>query len=292
MLPNDAPDRVLLPLITIRPARLIDHLAIARLNTRAFFDDILFGQTIHPYRHKYPNDSDHYWLSRNLVSHFDPSHLFLIAVLRDGSQSDRVVGQAHWSRMGLSDNENRRTGWGLRWWDPRTLLKPFMSCLVGLMNVFWMNRAADPKLEAIVEGSYGYIDHVWDAKIGRCPSLYLESMAVDPEFQGRGVGKQLVQSGLKMAEDAGICASVISADGKEGFYQKCGFETGPVGRSGEGEGNPLWSVPGGLVFFRDAPGALQSHEYKSAEVEETIVRLRLDNERGWPSVWLKERGND
>lgn len=288
---KDATDRVL-PTITIRPARLIDHLAIARLNTRAFFEDILFGQTIHPFRHKYPNDSDHYWLSRNLVSHFDHSNRFLVAVVQDGIQQERVIGQTHWSRMGLSDDENRQAGWGLRWWDPRALLKPLASCLVSLMNVFWKNRAADPKLEAIVESSYGYIDHVWDAKQGRCPSLYLESMAVDPGFQGRGVGKLLVQHGLKMAEDAGISASVISADGKEGFYQKCGFDAGPVGRSGEGDGNPLWSVPGGLVFFRDAPETRRSHEDKATEVEEAMAWLKQDNERGWPSVWLEDRGND
>ena len=47
---------------------------------------------------------------------------------------------------------------------------------------------------------------------------------------------------------------MIAADGKERFYQRCGFNVGPVGRSGEGKGNPLDKVPGGLIFFRDKKG--------------------------------------
>lgn len=191
--------------------------------------------------------------------------------------------------MGLNGDENRRAGWGLRWWDPRALLKPIVAGLVSLAKLFWKNRAADPELEGMVEGSYGYIDHVWDAAKGRCPSLYLESMAIDPDFQGRGIGKTLVQSGLKIAEDAGISASVISADGKEGFYRKCGFDVGPVGRSGEGAGNPLWAVPGGLVFFRQAPDMQLSEHDKDIEMEKALEGLRQDNEQGWPSVWLKNQ---
>ncbi|ETN38034.1 uncharacterized protein HMPREF1541_07657 [Cyphellophora europaea CBS 101466] len=275
--------------LTIRSARLIDHWAIARLNTRAFFEDILFGKTIHPQRYQYPNDSNQYWLSRNLVSHFDYAHVFLLACLRDEQGREKIVGQAHWSRIGLNDDENRRTGWGLRWWDPRQVLKPLVSQLIRLANLFWTNRAADPEREGIVERSYGYIDHVWDPVKSRCPSLYLESMAVDPQWQGRGIGKLLVQRGISMAEKEGISASVISADGKEGFYQKCGFETGPVGRSGEGQGNPLFEVPGGLVFFHDAPGGKLDPREQTKEVAEVMAQLKKDMEHGWSSIWLKER---
>ena len=61
-----------------------------------------------------------------------------------------------------------------------------------------------------------------------------------------------MQWGLDQAKREGISASVIAADGKERFYQRCGFDVGPVGRSGMGEGNPLADVPGGLIFFREA----------------------------------------
>ena len=278
------------PNITIRPARLIDHFAIARLNTRAFFDDILFGQTIHPYRHRYPTDSDIYWISRNLVSHFDYSHVFLVACLQAPDGKEKIVGQAHWCRIGLSAEDNWRAGWGLRRWDPRRLLQPLVSGLVWFVGLFVENRAADPKLESIVEKSYGYLDHVWDAEKKRCPSWYIESMAVDPDFQGRGIGKLLIQQGLAIADGEAVSASVISADGKEEFYQKCGFETGPVARSGEGEGNPLWGVPGGLLFFRAAADGSQSRQEASEEVQNTVQRLKKDVEQGWKSGWMQQRG--
>ena len=62
-----------------------------------------------------------------------------------------------------------------------------------------------------------------------------------------------------------MAASVISADGKEGFYQRCGFDVGPVGWSGEGgEGNPLKDVPGGYVFVRENRGVREG-EMKERE---------------------------
>lgn len=71
-----------------------------------------------------------------------------------------------------------------------------------------------------------------------------------PEHQGRGYGRALVKWGLDQAEREGVCASVISADGKEEFYRRCGFDV-QEGRAADGEENPLRDVPGGLVFWKD-----------------------------------------
>jgi predicted N-acetyltransferase YhbS len=60
----------------------------------------------------------------------------------------------------------------------------------------------------------------------------------------------LVRWGFEQAEKEGICVSVISGDGKEQFYQRCGFEV-QDGWSGMGEGNPLAIAPGGLMFWKD-----------------------------------------
>ncbi|RMZ77721.1 hypothetical protein DV738_g4218, partial [Chaetothyriales sp. CBS 135597] len=195
----------------------------------AFWNDVLFGQLIHPHRQQYPEDNDLYWLRRTQVEWWDWSHVFIVASTT-----------AHWSRIADSYAENYAAGWGLAWWDPRRLIKPIVSLYVRLVaSRLRPNRAADPEQEDIIERSYGFLDHIWTKANARSPSWYLESLAVAPSYQGQGVGRSLVKWGLDQAEREGIACSVISADGKENFYQRCGFDVGPVGRSGEGEGNPL-----------------------------------------------------
>ncbi|EXJ95666.1 hypothetical protein A1O1_00788 [Capronia coronata CBS 617.96] len=183
-----------------------------------------------------------------------PQPLFTSEHLAKKKRKDAevITGFAHWSRIAPSWRENYQAGWGLRWWDPRRLLKPIASMLVNLWALLSPNRAASPENEDVLERSYNFLDHVWTGE--RAESWYLESLAVHPSFQGRGLGRALVAWGLEQACEEGISTSVIAADGKEPFYQKCGFDVGPVARSGEGQGNPLREVAGGLAFFRDKAG--------------------------------------
>lgn len=100
-----------------------------------------------------------------------------------------------------------------------------------------------------MEKSYPFIKHMWSGK--RAESWYLELLAVTPGFQGKGAGRLLVNWGLDRAEKEGVCASVISAAGKEPFYQKCGFDV-QEGFVGMGEGNPFADMQGGLIFWKMA----------------------------------------
>lgn len=71
-------------------------------------------------------------------------------------------------------------------------------------------------------------------------------LATHPDFQGQGLGKELVQWGLEEAEKENMCVSVISSLGKEGFYGKFGFIE--MGRANVG---PLTGIQGGAIMFRD-----------------------------------------
>ncbi|KPI44253.1 uncharacterized protein AB675_8751 [Cyphellophora attinorum] len=280
------------PIIEIRLATLTEQPSIARLAARAFHNDVLFGHIIHPYRHAYRSHMSRYWLSRNLIAHLDPCHRINVAVTTSGSRKERIVGVIHWSRIAPSAADNYAAGWGYAWWFPQRILHFLVSNVVWLAyRTIWRNRAASPAQECIIEASEasGCLDHIWDPAKNRCPSWYIESMAVDPDWQGKGVGRLLVEEGLKLAEQEGVSASVIAADGKEDFYRKCGFVTGPVGRSGMGDEkkNPLWAVPGGLLFFREAPGKRMAAEAEDKEVDECVKWLRKDMEKGWRSSWLE-----
>lgn len=111
----------------------------------------------------------------------------------------------------------------------------------------WPNRASGPEVEDIIERAYPCFDHIWSGE--RAESWYLECLAVHPEFQGRGVGKELVQWGLEKAQAEGVCASVVSTLGKEGFYTKCGFDE-QHGSARQGDGNPLADVEGSDIFWK------------------------------------------
>ncbi|EHY58390.1 hypothetical protein HRR83_007244 [Exophiala dermatitidis] len=293
------------PAFTLRYARFADLSPAARTCSLAFWDDVLFGRLIHPHRSQYPTDVDKYWYRRFVVDWWDWSHVFLVTtetvpVKGDGDlqrvvdepgpnrqatpkiqQKEIITGFAHWSRIAPSWRENYRAGWGLPWWDPRRILKPLFSLIFHHILPFVSpNRAASSQHESIIEQSVDYLDHIWTGE--RAESWYLECLAVHPAFQRRGQGRALVDWGLEQARKEGIAASVIAADGKERFYQKCGFDVGPVGRSGEGLGNPLHDVPGGLVFFRDKEGVV---------VKKREVGSWIEGPEGvfdWDG-WLKER---
>ena len=251
LLPTTATFSSLTSPYTIRRAFISEQHSLARVCTAAFWNDVLFGKLIHPHRDQYPSDNDLYWLRRIQAEWWDWSHVFIVAAAKDQAGKDVIMGQAHWSRIADDERENYEAGWGLAWWDPRLLIKPIGQFWVRVAAWLRPNKAADMEQEDIIERSYGFLDHVWTRENERSPCWYLESLAVSPEHQNRGVGRKLVQWGLDQAEKERIACSVIAADGKERFYQKCGFDVGPVGRAGEGEGNPLDEVPGGLIFFRE-----------------------------------------
>lgn len=113
--------------------------------------------------------------------------------------------------------------------------------------LLWPNRACDPAEEDIIDRTHPFLDGAWTGE--RSESWYLDMLAVHPDHQGKGIGRKLVAWGLARAEAEGVCASLISALGKDAFYQKCGFDV-QDGRAGDGEGNPLANVGGGNKWWK------------------------------------------
>lgn len=112
----------------------------------------------------------------------------------------------------------------------------------------WPNRAADPAWLTAPDRSYRYfVPKYWSGP--RATSWFLECLGVAPACQGRRVGQRLVRWGLDQAERERVCASVIVALGKDGFYQKCGFDE-QLGSAREGAGNPLREVEGWNIWWR------------------------------------------
>jgi len=93
--------------MAVRPATAADLVAASKVCARAFWDDNLFGDIIHPHRQKYPDDMHLYWLKRLRADLRDPDTHILVATAPDGGD---VVGVGQWIRMRLSHKDEKITG--------------------------------------------------------------------------------------------------------------------------------------------------------------------------------------
>jgi GNAT superfamily N-acetyltransferase len=72
--------------------------------------------------------------------------------------------------------------------------------------------------------------HVWDSM----GEIYM--VAVDPDFQGRGIGSALIEFAPCWMKDAGMSVAMVETGGDPGHarsrhtYEKVGFELFPVAR--------------------------------------------------------------
>ena len=212
---------------TLRPAMLSDLTSIAQVWSRAFFDDEIIGHMMHPFRNKYPDDI--YWfLLRGIRERFfDWRHQFLVVTATEDGTS-RVVGAADWRRLG-----NGGKKMDLAWWDPRNAISPLLHTYHNISLYFFPNRAADPSRASFLDTAVAKSEKYWTGERAECWDLHV--CGVDPEFQGKGVGKLLATWGVKEAEKEGdiVCASVLCGEKNRGFYGKAGLVT-QIGGSGEG----------------------------------------------------------
>ncbi|GAB7352978.1 hypothetical protein MBLNU459_g3545t1 [Dothideomycetes sp. NU459] len=227
----------------IRQATYGDLLPAAQVAAAAFFEEDLFGPVMHPYRHQYPADVS-LWFLRQLRKDFFHARAVLL-VSHPASSPNTITGLSVWIRKGPGGEPlDARQSW-VAW-----AAEKMVPVLNRIESIFWPNRAASPDKEDILDVSFPFTKHYWETA-DRIDSWYLSLCGTGPTFQGQGYGKELVAYGVERAKDEGICASLMSARDKEGFYQRCGFGE-PVGWASEGgEANPLHNVPGGAILFTE-----------------------------------------
>jgi GNAT superfamily N-acetyltransferase len=70
-------------------------------------------------------------------------------------------------------------------------------------------------------------------------SYYVKDVAILPEYQGKGIGKKLMEHMIayvktQIPQGWRVSLELISSKGKEGFYSKLGFEGRPSNADGAG----------------------------------------------------------
>lgn len=76
-------------------------------------------------------------------------------------------------------------------------------------------------------------------------SFYIKDLAVRPEYQGRGVGRMLMEAieayiRAQLREGWAVSLELISSKGREPFYEKFGFEQRPCDWDGAGMFKMVW----------------------------------------------------
>ena len=106
---------------------------------------------------------------------------------------------------------------------------------------FFPNRAADPSRAGFLDAAVASSEKYWTGDRSECWDLHV--CGVHPDFQGKGVGKQLASWGVEQAKAEGpnVCASVLCGEKNRGFYGKAGLGVQVGGREGKGGGIALFT---------------------------------------------------
>ncbi|KAF9885571.1 hypothetical protein FE257_012777 [Aspergillus nanangensis] len=103
-------------------------------------------------------------------------------------------------------------------------------------QVYWRERTAEERIKPWIgwlEGAQrqraeGFLGQLWEKRekwIGEKKHIYCHTVAVHPEYQGRGVGKHLVQWGLDTAEQLQVPIYLESTVEGVPLYERTGFQT-------------------------------------------------------------------
>jgi GNAT superfamily N-acetyltransferase len=94
----------------------------------------------------------------------------------------------------------------------------------------FLSDAGPHFLVAVMEGvPVGFIDFtIRQTILHRSPSAMIDELVVAKEYQGKGVGKQLVLAAIEECKRLECCEVEVSTektnDKARRFYEKCGFE--------------------------------------------------------------------
>ncbi|KAI4725890.1 hypothetical protein E4T49_06367 [Aureobasidium sp. EXF-10728] len=226
----------------VRPANFADLLPAAHVCARAFFDEDLFGVRIHPYRAKFPGDVYLFFLRQLRSDFFDGRTTVMVS--HPKGESTSITGVAVWTRKGpVGDLMAACQSWST-WFTGRFLIPVYNY----LGSIVWLNRALDPTMADVLDRAMPFTAHYWKTP-ERLENWYLALLGTGPEYQGHGYGKELLQWGIERATEEGICVSLVSANGKDGFYKRYGIDQEAGWASEGGKENPIHDIAGGMILF-------------------------------------------
>ncbi|KAJ5583170.1 acyl-CoA N-acyltransferase [Penicillium sp. DV-2018c] len=199
--------------ISLRRARAQDLPALADVAAQAMLEDELFDY-ICPYRYEYHSDYRREILDRLRPRFVKPGFMIVVAVEDEGTTSELIRGYALWQRIGSLSS---------------SFESPMEIGNASLEKEIQDTRAADYPPDRSVDPDR--LEH-YKASVRDCfpydeypELLWLETLAVDPKYQRRGIGRRLVQWGMLLSQLEKVPIGLEAGIQGSALYETLGFQT-------------------------------------------------------------------
>ncbi|KAJ5773725.1 hypothetical protein N7457_008621 [Penicillium paradoxum] len=195
--------------VYLRPACAQDLPSIADLAAQAMVEDELF---IHLCPHRYEHYADFRYgfvrrLKKRLVT---PGYIIMVAVEQEGQGVGEVILLSPYVLPMV-----------LPLTPPSALERKLLALEDSYLALICPDRSVDPHrlahYTASISDCFPFADYpdMW----------FLATLAVDPTFQRRGIGQQLVHWGLQQAVRDNVSVGLEASVKGTGLYEKLGFRT-------------------------------------------------------------------
>jgi len=217
--------RTIAPNISLRPATLYDSRQISGVMVAGFLDNEVYGDYLHPYRKKHPEDYRRMFerLIRGAIMK-PTKRVFISATTTNDTQLETrkgeiITGVAIWERLGPKGSSIIRAQES----HLHRLHRLYIQAVDGFSSYIRPDRSVcRENREKFYSHAPNYMNQFWVGQ--REESWYLDTLVVHPDYQGTGVGRALVmETGVEWARRDGVSASVIASHVGNGFYDRLGF---------------------------------------------------------------------
>jgi GNAT superfamily N-acetyltransferase len=207
----------------IRPGRLSDIHALAQNATRAYWLSPI-NRFLAPRAPEYPDDLRRMFRQAFRRRALPPNALFLVAC--KASELDCPVGHGVFVRLGDDAGAKEfvaAKGLLHRAW--MYTLSWYFWAYDKIDLFIWKPRAFDRDALNLL-GAWSREDDLkyWESHPERANRWYVHSLVIDPEYQGKGIGKMLMAGPMKLAQSERVIIGLTASRHGEFLYRKLGFE--------------------------------------------------------------------